>query len=395
MKKVCVRLVIPLVVLGLLVGCAAKRHAVPKDLVSQVTVEGMPADVRFIGDQGASEVAAARLKQYAEQNQASGLWSKDQHYLAISGGGEDGAFGAGLLCGWTEAGDRPEFNLVTGVSTGALIAPFAFLGPEYDHVIRGVYTTISTKDVMKKRGLLAALAGDAFASNDGLKKLIAEHVDQELVDAIAREHLRGRRLLIGTTNIDMMQPVYWSIGHIATSGRPDALELIRQIMLASTSIPAAFPPQFIEVVGPDGQVYDEMHVDGGVAAQVFSYPLNIDMHKFFEETGMFENQYLYVIRNSKVVADWELVEPKLFALAGRSIGGLILNQGIGDLYQMYLGTLRDKIEFNLAYIPDDFDHVSKSAFDHDYMVALFNRGYEMAKAGYPWQDRPPGYTSDK
>jgi hypothetical protein len=191
--------------------------------------------------------------------------------LAVSGGGDNGAFGAGLLCGWTEAGNRPQFKAVTGISTGALIAPFAFLGSDYDHVLRTVYTSVKPTDIATRRNLLAAIANDGMADNSPLWELISKFVDQSFLDKIAEEHQHGRVLLIGTTDLDARQPVMWNMGIIASSKAPGALELFRGILLASAAIPGAFPPKMIRV-DVDGKPYEEMHVDGGASTQVFLYP---------------------------------------------------------------------------------------------------------------------------
>ncbi|MHC4350749.1 MAG: patatin-like phospholipase family protein [Planctomycetota bacterium] len=378
----------------LLAGCAPsiKRNPVPEEYAWDAVVPGLE-HVRIIGldvDHSAA-VVTRRQKEFREQAARSDIYKKPLRLLAISGGGANGAFGAGLLCGWTEAGDRPEFAYVTGVSTGALIAPFAFLGQEYDDTLREVYTTLKTDDLIEKRGLLTAIGSDAFADTDGLKEMIAAHIDEELLEAIAREHRRGRRLYVGTTNLDLMQPVMWSISHIADSGDPKALQLVRDLLLASASIPGAFPPVYFEVEAA-GERYDEMHVDGGAAAQVFLYPLSYDMEAELKEAGVnTEDMRGYVIRNSRLKPHWEEVEPKVFSIVGRSVSALIRSQGVGDLYQIYLGALRDKIDFNLAYIPDDFDLTPREAFDPEYMQALFDVGFEMARSGYPWEKQPPDF----
>ena len=318
------------------------------------------------------------------------IFGKPHNYLAISGGGANGAFGAGVLCGWTETGNRPEFAIVTGISTGALIAPLAFLGPEYDAQVKEIFTTYSTKDLIKKRFILFALFSDALTSTEPLKKLIKKYGTQEVLDKIAVEHNKGRRLFIGTTNLDTGRPMIWNIGIIANSGNPKALEIFQKILLASASIPGAFPPVIFNVEA-NGQIYDEIHVDGGAASQVFLYPTWVDWTKVLEKLETKTKPMVYVIRNSKLEPDWQAVQPKLLPITGRSINSLIRNQGFGDLYRIYLLTMRDGLEFNLAYIPDDFDFKAKEEFDPVYMKALFDRGYEMAKSGYPWKKAPPDF----
>lgn len=318
----------------------------------------------------------------------SGVYGKPHTYLAISGGGSDGAFAAGLLLGWTASGTRPEFTVVTGISAGALVAPFAFLGPEYDDVLRRVSAELEEKDVLERRRLLRAIRTDALATTEPLKALIAEYVDEEVMERIAEEHRKGRVLNIGTANLDSMRPVIWRLGAIANSGHPKSLELIRSLMLASASIPGVFPPVIIPVEY-EGEVYDELHVDGGATSQVFLYPVSLDMEAVEERLEVPGRSKVYVIRNSRLDPLYENVENKLFPIAGRSISSIVRTQGIGDLYRIYLETCRDGLDFHLAYIPDSFAEEPESDFDTAYMRKLFDVAYEAAKAGYPWEKMPP------
>jgi predicted acylesterase/phospholipase RssA len=306
-------------------------------------------------------------------------------YLAISGGGPDGAYGAGLLCGWTERGDRPVFKVVTGISTGALTAPFAYLGPEYDYVLREVYTKTRTKDILRPRNLLKGFYGDAMADTAPLWELLEKHVDQKILEAIAAEYAKGRLLLIGTTNLDSRRGVIWNIGAIATSGEPGALDLLRSILIASAAIPGAFPPVMIDVEA-GGEKYQELHVDGGATAQVFLYPPSA--HFYHRDRGFF------IIRNSRLDADWAEVRRRTMSIAGRAISSLIQTQGIGDLYKLWVVAKRDGVDFNLAYIPADFKTRPTEEFDPVYMQQLFERGRQMSIAGYPWEKLPPGYTEE-
>jgi hypothetical protein len=314
--------------------------------------------------------------------------------LAISGGGANGAFGAGLMCGWTAKGDRPEFEIVTGISTGALIAPFAFLGSEYDPVLREVYTTISTSSILKKRGLLLALSSDALADSRPLWTLTRKYINQEMLDRIAVEYEKGRLLLIGTVNLDSRRSVVWDIGAIAASGHPQALDLVHSILIASAAIPAAFPPVMIDVKA-NGQSYQEMHVDGGCLNEVFLYPTSFTpMESRAPGTNVRERR-VYVLRNSRVDPDWAAVERKTLSIAGRAIGALIHSQGLGDLDRMFMTARRDNMDFNLAHIPADFELVPAEPFDPVYMQQLFDVGYQMAANGYPWAKTPPGYVENR
>ncbi len=379
-----------------LAGCAgvAREEAVPKDLTTQAVVPGM-ADVRY----------RAGIDQEAIQREGIASFRREQEYLAsrghrgtmppavflaISGGGDNGAFGAGLLNGWTVAGNRPEFKLVTGVSTGALIAPFAFLGPAYDDELKRFYTTVSPSDIAIRRWLLAAITSDALADNAPLWKLVEKAVDQSLLDAIAGEYKKGRLLLVATVDLDARQSVLWNMTKIAASRDPKALDLFRSILIASAAIPVAFPPVMIDVEA-QGQDYQEMHVDGGTMSQVFVYPPSLRIRETSEKHQEFRERKLYVIRNARLDPEWASVERRAMSIGERAISSLIHTQGIGDLYTMYLTCQRDGVEFNLAYIPPSFNAPHREDFDTEFMRALFRTGFDMAAKGYPWEKTPPGF----
>lgn len=383
-------------VLGLLAGCSTpvRVAAVPKDQQEAATVGGMSgirywqkADLALLQQDGI-DAYKREAELFAAAGNAGPL--PPANYLAISGGGENGAFGAGLLIGWSEAGTRPEFKLVTGVSTGALTAPFAFLGPAYDQQLKEVYTTITAKDVLEKRGMLAALYDDALADNAPLKKLLAKYVTPDMLKAIAAEHAKGRILLIGTTNLDARRGVIWNIGKIAASGSPQALDLVRDILVASAAIPGAFPPTMIDV-DVNGTPHQEMHVDGGASAQVFVYPPSLNVAQISSQAGVTRERRVYVIRNSRLDPDWADTQRKTLSIAGRAVSSLIQTQGVGDLYRIYATTERDGVDFNLAYIPASFDVPLNEPFEQHYMNELFKLGYELGRSGYPWAKVPPGY----
>lgn len=310
------------------------------------------------------------------------------HYLAISGGSDNGAFGAGLLNGWTAAGTRPQFKVVTGVSTGALSAPFAFLGSDYDSKLEQVYTTISRRDVFKPRGALRGLFSDAMADSSPLLRMVERHVDQPLLDAIAAEYAKGRLLLIGTTNLDTLEPVVWNMTAIAASRDPRAPDLFRRILLASASIPGAFPPVMIDVT-VDNVRHQEMHVDGGTIAQVFLYPPSLPAA--IGQPMAARQRTLYLIRNARLDPDWASVQRRTMPIAARAVASLIQTQGVGDLYRIYAASRRDGIDYNLAYIPASFTVPHTTPFDTGYMRQLYAVGRDMAARGYDWQKAPPGY----
>jgi hypothetical protein len=375
-------------------ACAplTRSDAVPANLEDRAVIPGIPG-ARYWGDEASSafidEALAnlAREKAYLASTGYQGATLPPANFLAISGGGENGAFGAGLLLGWTAAGTRPIFKGVTGISTGALTAPFAFLGPAYDDRLREVYTTLSAKDVLSNNGLLVGvLFEDSFADNAPLRKTVAKYFDQAMLDAIAVEYKKGRTLLIGTTNLDARRPVVWDIGKISVSGNPGALELVQKILVASAAIPGAFPPMMFDVEA-DGKKYQEMHVDGGAASQVFVYPPAFNVSSF----RIKRERHLYVIRNARLDPNWAQVSRSTFSIASRAIDSMIQTQGVGDLYRIYLTSRRDGFDFNLAFIPKTFTRELKEPFETAYMNDLFKVGYELAAKGYPWAKAPGGF----
>ncbi|MCP5426172.1 MAG: patatin-like phospholipase family protein [Gammaproteobacteria bacterium] len=389
------------VLLLLVQGCASpvRLGAVPFEDTSRAVIPGIP-DARYWVD---SDVEPFIRDAMASAQREKELLIRAGHkgplppvnFLAVSGGGDDGAFGAGLLVGWSETGTRPEFKGVTGISTGALIAPFAFLGPEYDEELRTVYTTIGPPDVMKQRSFLAALTSDGMADNAPLWELISKHINADFLQRVAAEYQKGRLLLIGTTDLDARRPVIWNMGAIASHANAQALDLFRHIMLASAAIPGAFPPTMFNVE-VDGKPYQEMHVDGGAMAQVFLYPPGLfDIARSQGLKVADRERNVFVIRNARLDPQWASVERSTLSIVGRAISSLIQTQGVGDLYKIYLTTQQDGVDFNLAYIGSDFNHEHKEDFDTAYMNALFEYGYQLGRKGYPWHKQPPGFSFSK
>ncbi len=376
-------------------GCAGSRHAVPMELVPEAEVVGMPG-VRAFGDLPSSLFQRSLLDSIKQEDprdfppQSDGTTTYPA--LALSGGGANGAYSAGLLNGWSKEGSRPVFKIVTGVSTGALIAPMVFLGSEYDGKLKEFYTTISSKDIFKKKGILGIIGGTSLASTKPLAHLIAKGVDESFLQAVADAHSQGRRLYIGTTNLDSQRLVVWDMGAIASSGDKGALELFRKIMLASASIPVIFPPVYIDVEA-GGKRYREMHVDGGVTTEVFFlYGLVGDFRSALRETGLDPSKVrlkLYIVRSGKIQPMWEQVKNKTFPIAERSLANLTRMHAIGDLYRLYAITEARGGDFNLAYIPDNYLPVPKETFDPVEMNRLFNLGFKEAVGGYPWRKYPP------
>ena len=390
------RWVLPLAIVLMLMlsGCAMSpaRNPLPENLSGQARIPGYPDGIRFWGDKPVAQVDKWLTATEAEvEHQFPDLFAQEQVYLAVSGGGPRGAYGVGILSGWTDTGTRPEFALVTGISTGALIAPFAFLGSDYDDTLEEAYTSLTTEDVAEMRSKLSVLYNDAMADSAPLRAHIAKYVTQDVVNAIAREHRRGRRLFIATTNLDALRPVIWNIGLIAGTDRPDAAELIRTIMLASASIPTAFPPQYIQVEA-GGQRYDEIHVDGGMISQAFLYPVGMDWSVVLKKLKVKGKPRAYVIRNSRLRPDWVAMDPsRTLSIAGRSTESLIRTQGLGDLYRIHYEAKRDGLDYFWTAIPDDFDVVPKEPFDPAYMKKLIEIGRQRIMSETAWKSVPPDY----
>jgi predicted acylesterase/phospholipase RssA len=382
-------------VTALLAGCSppVRGTAVPIGRTAQASVLGVPNE-RFFPLYGTEpleiEFAAAADRLRRAEGLAPNAPLPEIQLLAVSGGGENGAFGAGLLCGWSEHGTRPVFELVTGVSTGALIAPFAYLGSSYDPQLRAVYIDLSPDRVLLERGFTAALFDDAMTDNSPLFKTISGYLNEGMLAALAKSYDDGRLLLIGTSDLDAQQPVMWNIGAIAKSGHPRALDTIRRILLASAAIPGAFPPTMFDVT-LDGVAYQEMHVDGGAFAQAFLYPAGVTRQRRARMAGgqLVVPATAYVIRNGRLDAEWATTERRTLGIAARAIATMITASGINDVIRIYNRTQRDGIAFNLAYIGSDFSQKLPKPFDPGYMRALFDYGYQRARSGYDWAGAPP------
>lgn len=373
---------------GVMQGCAVPlRNPVPEVLTT--TVHPLQLDsIRIFIEPGSfqhedffSDSLSTLFKRYSNSEQMLTL-------LALSGGSEGGAFGAGFLNGWSDYGNRPVFDVVTGVSTGALMAPFAFLGEESDENLKAVYTTVSADNIFVLRGLLEMLTTrDALANNHPLAQLLEQYVSDEVIARIGREQIKGRRLYVGTTHLDSGRLVVWDMGAIALSNHVEATDLFRNVLLASASIPIAFPPVYIPIaIG--GDKYDEMHVDGAVVNQVFGTETLVHLLTAHNKSKEKIQARIFMILNSDLSTDWQPVSRKLIDIGNRAVDVMINSQSMGDIIRNYFLADRAGIEFHITGIPDSFRKKSPEPFDTKYMNTLFDVGYQKGRSTDQWEENP-------
>jgi predicted acylesterase/phospholipase RssA len=374
------------------------RNPVPLEVQDEPSVAGYE-DIRFLPLANPEPIRESIRQAYLTETlgsyEALPDGSRRYSYLAVSGGGSDGAFGAGILNGWSAKGDRPAFKVVTGVSTGALIAPLAFLGTAYDSQLKEAYTTVNPDRIYIVRRLISILWEEAVADNKPLKDLVSHYISEDVLEKIAREHAKGRRLYVASTNMDREEPVVWDLGQIASSRKPDRLELFRSVMVASAAIPTVFPPVLVKV-SANGKTYDEMHSDGGVFFQSFFVGSLVDLPALIREahpdfTGEVQ-QRLFVIRNGSTHPDRKQIIRGLGSISARAIGTLLKVSGINDLYRLYLSTRDDNVEFHYVSIPPDHVRTTEKQFDEAEMNRQYDLGYKLGLEGIPWQAVPPGYA---
>ena len=366
---------------------APLRTAPPAEVFESVTVPGV-TNARFWGDSVAASNDEGRVREALEARwEAAGRPPEglDISILALSGGGPDGAFAAGLLNGWSHTGTRPKFTLVTGISIGALIAPFAFLGEEYDPALRILFTDFDTSRLVVLRPFRLLFGALGVIDNEPLRATLRSLVDEAMLRRVAEEHDKGRTLLIGTTNIDAGRPVIWNMGEIAKAGDQ---KLFTDVMLASASIPGAFPPVLIDVEA-NGQTYTEFHVDGGVTRSVILWPTGTE-RVFPRMQRLATTGTVYVIQNNQLLPPYVPVTSSLRDIAGRSLSTLIRGQTEGDLTRIYLSARDVGYGFRLIFVPPGEQPSGTTDFDQGYMRRLFETAESIGQGEIPWFTVPPG-----
>jgi hypothetical protein len=314
-----------------------------------------------------------------------------RNVLVLSGGGVNGAYTAGVLKGWTASGTRPQFDVVTGISTGALIAPLAFLGPEYDGELERLYTSMRRENVFRPRLLWL----DSLVSSEPLEQQIAAGATPKILQKIAEAHRRGRRLYVGTTNLDTKQLVVWDLGAIAARNSTESRSLFQRVLLASCSIPGLLPPVPIDIE-IDGRRFTELHVDGGVTACVFIQPAMMGIGPNGEQPSEASPTAIYVIVAGKLHQTAAPTRRELFSIAGEAMNAVLQSKMEGELATLFMLARYARADFKLIGIPQDYQTPSNNmSFDQEVMRGLFDEGLRRGRDGTTWRSFPPGLEKER
>jgi hypothetical protein len=387
------RLLVGLLLAVLILNISACTKApssvpIPLALISEAQVPEFPG----IRQWGEAPAVAGVSQETQRVRSPNAVPQGPLNVLAFSAGGANGAFGAGFMTGWTQTGGRPVFHVVTGVSIGSLLAPMAFLGPQYDNVVSRMLTDLSGKYRVALRPRFVAVLGFSLASALPLEKLIAEYFNKRVLEEIAVEHRAGRRLYVGTSHVYAGRLTVWDLGAIANSGRPEALTLFHRVLRASAAVPTMLPPVFFEVEAR-GQSYQELHVDGGIMRQAFVAPYGFDWSLVKDRLGTNGEINFYIIRNGRVRSEYMAMPPDVFSLSQHAMLQLTQSLGIGDLDSLYLLAQAEHANFHAAWIDDLFDAPSSELYDATYVQALFEHGRAQAHSASAWHRLPPGIAA--
>jgi predicted acylesterase/phospholipase RssA len=312
--------------------------------------------------------------------------------LVVTGGGSYGAYPAGVLVGWTATGTRPEFDVVTGISTGALLGAFAFLGPSEDCELQRCYTTLRNSDIYRTNRLIPAILSESIADTAPLAKLIERLATDERIRRCAIEHAKGRRFYVGTTDLDARRAFVWDMGAIASRDTPESRALFRKVLLASSAIPGFFPPVRIPIT-VDGKRYVERHIDGGTTSSMFFVPPWAPPEERAKlPPGWLYGSDVYILVAGKMYPDPTPVKPRSLAIAGNAVSTIVYDQTRSDLHKLFLHTAILGMNYNVSVIPRDLQSpLASTDFDPAEMSRLFGAGYEWAVSGMKWRITPPGF----
>jgi hypothetical protein len=382
--KICIcRMGVVLCLLLPLFFTEASRPSPPSDPDLLPTVRGL-SGIRFWGDLPIPKNVEP-IDELAKQILSDTTYDPvcDMSFLVISGGGSRGAFGAGWLSGWSDSGTRPTFRLVTGISTGALTAPFAFLGEAYDDVLEELYTLYSTTNIL-----------DPSHPNDNsrLRSILKKYIGQAEIQKIADEYRKGRRLVVGTTWLDVLRPVAWDLSAIAASGSSESLDTMLDVMLASAGVPGLLPPVLFEST-MRGSTYGELHADGGLAKLEFLEPIAARIGAALSKVGRTGPTMVYILHNDRVAPAVAEVKIDPNAIISSALLSLFRSNGFYALNNKFNESRIDGEIYQLTYIPASFTQRPREVFDIHYMRALFTLAHDTAKEGPDWQSQPPPYPA--
>jgi len=373
----------------LFLGCASRPPALPASHAQKLPWGAIDLDInsdkKYSIKHSLGKVLTQKIDTFKQSNKRQSI-----DILALTGGGSRGAFGTGLLLGWTQKGDIPNFDVVTGISTGAVMAPFIFLGGDELKKVEHFYTKMHTEDVFLNTWY--NFFGDGYIMNaKPLKKLFKENFDKNFLDKVAIEHQKGRRLYIGTTNIDTGQLIVWDMGAIASSNREDKYRRFNEIIYASTALPIYLPPQYIGV-DVEEKEYFQMHVDGGIYSQVFMIGLLVNWADVLKLEKPVKNKFdvtLYTVANRKYrqrdiykpieQAPLDIIEAYILTEMD-----LLFDRSI---YRLYNSCEQKGIQFKMAAIPEKMEDIIivPTEFKPQKMMKLFNVGFNLGLNGVNWQ----------
>ncbi len=375
---------IGIVALALLVSACVNvetRTPFNANMLADAKIAGFE-NIRLYVDASAADVSAARAMYLPETG-------KDRpNYLALSAGGEGGAYGAGYLNGWTRRGDRPAFDVVTGVSAGALIAPFAFVGSSVDAELAAFFQDGMASQLNQRNSLLQGVFGQSLYPSGPMSLLIKSQVNDDLIDQVADRHRAGARLLVLTTNLDAGRGVVWNIGAVAASDQPTRYDLFRSVLQASASVPAFFPPTEI-VSQSSGTQLTELHVDGGTIRQLLFLPDAALSNSVAQALLPRQKPVLYVIINQRLEPDFMMTRDQTLAVGRRAYSVLINASTRETLTAEYEFATAQGIQFQMTHIPASLvEQVGKPA-DQAYIEAAFDLGLTDGANGQ-WFSTPGG-----
>ncbi|WP_375749143.1 patatin-like phospholipase family protein [Vibrio sp. HN007] len=374
-----------------LAGCSSKPKHVP-------VPEELQAEVRLLNDNKIrywGDIEDGIFEMYDQQNKLRWKPGKEFNFLATSGGGGNGAFSSGILTAWSDSGERPEFDTVTGISTGAIVAVFAYLGSEYDDVLTDLYTNTDDKDIFDSYNIFSLFNKSALLDTSPLQKKVRDTITPEILDKIGQEYNKGRLLLVGTTHLDSQRLSIWNMGEIAQIGTEESEKLFEDVVLASAAIPGLFQPVQIDVE-IDGVTYQELHVDGGVTRQVFCFNDAVTFEgDWSPDNGDRNNSHVYVITNGEFLPQWTTSEHSLSYVVERSIYTIMKYQGRSDVLRIYEKATAANMTFNFAFVDASLNkEMSKDKlFDSEFMNELYHFGYTLTLSDMLWHDKPPGFNN--